>query len=329
MGPRPARRRARPSEDQGRLPRLRADRRAAEVPLPRQRRGRPRPGRTRISPGCTTPSSTPSARRPTVGWGSRARICPAPGRRPSSSPGTTAIPTTRTSTSTFPASGRSWSAPGTSPSTSSGCSRSPRRRSSCTDTTDAAIEAILGSGLKEIVMVARRGPAQAAFTTPELKELGELADADVAVDAGRPRARPGQRGGARARHERAAERRGAPRVRVARAGRQEADDPAALRRLAGGDPRRGARRGGRDRPERAGRRRVGAHPRGGDGGARDDSVLDRLPQRRLPRGRPAGDAVRRAAGDDPEPGGARARRARRSARRVSTARAGSSAARAA
>src|SRR4051794_10006630 len=51
-----------------------------------------------------------------------------------------------------------------------------------TDTTDAAIAAILGSGLKEIVLLARRGPAQAAFTTPELKELGELADADVIVD---------------------------------------------------------------------------------------------------------------------------------------------------
>lgn len=51
-----------------------------------------------------------------------------------------------------------------------------------TDTTDAAIAAILGSGLTEIVMLARRGPAQAAFTTPELKELGELADADVIVD---------------------------------------------------------------------------------------------------------------------------------------------------
>jgi ferredoxin--NADP+ reductase len=51
-----------------------------------------------------------------------------------------------------------------------------------TDTTDPAIEAILGSGLREIVMLARRGPAQAAFTTPELKELGELADADVVVD---------------------------------------------------------------------------------------------------------------------------------------------------
>jgi ferredoxin--NADP+ reductase len=32
-------------------------------------------------------------------------------------------------------------------------------------------------------MVGRRGPAQAAFTTPELIELGELAGADVIVDA--------------------------------------------------------------------------------------------------------------------------------------------------
>jgi ferredoxin--NADP+ reductase len=31
-------------------------------------------------------------------------------------------------------------------------------------------------------MLGRRGPAQAAFTTPELKELGELADTDIAVD---------------------------------------------------------------------------------------------------------------------------------------------------
>jgi ferredoxin/flavodoxin---NADP+ reductase len=51
-----------------------------------------------------------------------------------------------------------------------------------TDTTDAAIDAIVNSGIEEIVMVGRRGPAQAAFTTPELIELGELAGADVIVD---------------------------------------------------------------------------------------------------------------------------------------------------
>ena len=51
-----------------------------------------------------------------------------------------------------------------------------------TDTTDAAIDAIVNSGLKEILVLGRRGPAQAAFTTPELQELGELAGADVVVD---------------------------------------------------------------------------------------------------------------------------------------------------
>jgi ferredoxin/flavodoxin---NADP+ reductase len=51
-----------------------------------------------------------------------------------------------------------------------------------TDTTEPAIEAIVGSGLREIVVLARRGPAQAAFTTPELKEMGELAGADILVD---------------------------------------------------------------------------------------------------------------------------------------------------
>jgi ferredoxin--NADP+ reductase len=51
-----------------------------------------------------------------------------------------------------------------------------------TDTTHAAIDAITGAGIREIVMLGRRGPAQAAFTNPELKELGELAGADVLVD---------------------------------------------------------------------------------------------------------------------------------------------------
>src|SRR5690349_3355004 len=50
-----------------------------------------------------------------------------------------------------------------------------------TDATDQAIDAIAGSGLREIVMLGRRGPAQAAFTPPELKELGELGGADVIV----------------------------------------------------------------------------------------------------------------------------------------------------
>ncbi|MDX6517024.1 MAG: ferredoxin/flavodoxin---NADP+ reductase [Gaiellaceae bacterium] len=51
-----------------------------------------------------------------------------------------------------------------------------------TDTSDAAITALCAAGIEEIVMVGRRGPAQAAFTTPELQELGELGGADVLVD---------------------------------------------------------------------------------------------------------------------------------------------------
>ena len=51
-----------------------------------------------------------------------------------------------------------------------------------TDTTDAAIEAINDSGIREILVVGRRGPVQAAWTPVEVGELGELAGADVIVD---------------------------------------------------------------------------------------------------------------------------------------------------
>ena len=51
-----------------------------------------------------------------------------------------------------------------------------------TDTNDHAIKAINNAGVRDIIMLGRRGPAQAAFTTPELQELGELAGADVIVD---------------------------------------------------------------------------------------------------------------------------------------------------
>jgi ferredoxin--NADP+ reductase len=51
-----------------------------------------------------------------------------------------------------------------------------------TDIADHALEVLDASNVREIVVVGRRGPAQAAFTNPELRELGELADADVIVD---------------------------------------------------------------------------------------------------------------------------------------------------
>jgi ferredoxin--NADP+ reductase len=52
----------------------------------------------------------------------------------------------------------------------------------CTDTADHAIDVLAQSAIEEIVVLGRRGPAQAAFTNPELLELGEMTDADVMVD---------------------------------------------------------------------------------------------------------------------------------------------------
>lgn len=49
------------------------------------------------------------------------------------------------------------------------------------DIADYALEALSKSNIKEVVMLGRRGPAQAAFTNPEAKELGELAGADFCV----------------------------------------------------------------------------------------------------------------------------------------------------
>jgi ferredoxin--NADP+ reductase len=58
----------------------------------------------------------------------------------------------------------------------------PRAELEVTDTADHAIEALANSGVEEVVIIGRRGPAQAAFTNPELRELGELTDADVIVE---------------------------------------------------------------------------------------------------------------------------------------------------
>ncbi len=51
-----------------------------------------------------------------------------------------------------------------------------------TDTADHAIELLDRKQIREIVVLGRRGPVQAAFTNPEIKELGEMEDADVIVD---------------------------------------------------------------------------------------------------------------------------------------------------
>src|SRR4051812_1889537 len=50
-----------------------------------------------------------------------------------------------------------------------------------TDTADHAIDVLSTSGIEEITILARRGPLQAAFTNPELLEMGVLDRADVEV----------------------------------------------------------------------------------------------------------------------------------------------------
>jgi ferredoxin--NADP+ reductase len=50
-----------------------------------------------------------------------------------------------------------------------------------TDIADHALGALSRSRIREVYLLGRRGPAQAAFTNPEIKELGELGGADIEV----------------------------------------------------------------------------------------------------------------------------------------------------
>jgi len=50
-----------------------------------------------------------------------------------------------------------------------------------TDIADYALDALSHSNIKEVYVIGRRGPAQAAFTNPEIKELGQLEDTFVSV----------------------------------------------------------------------------------------------------------------------------------------------------
>jgi ferredoxin--NADP+ reductase len=52
-----------------------------------------------------------------------------------------------------------------------------------TDIADHALDVLAESRVKEVVLLGRRGPAQAAFTNREVKELGELEGADVLISA--------------------------------------------------------------------------------------------------------------------------------------------------
>ena len=51
-----------------------------------------------------------------------------------------------------------------------------------TDVPQPVLEALMASKVREVHVIGRRGPAQAKFTTKELRELGELSGVDILVD---------------------------------------------------------------------------------------------------------------------------------------------------
>ena len=53
-----------------------------------------------------------------------------------------------------------------------------------TDVSQPVLDALMASKVREVHMIGRRGPAQAKFTTKELRELGELDGVDVTVGDG-------------------------------------------------------------------------------------------------------------------------------------------------
>ena len=124
-----------------------------------------------------------------------------------------------------------------------------------TDTTDAAIAAINAAGIREILVLGRRGPVQAAFTNPELVELTELAGADLIIDSADlaldEASEAALTDDAMAQRNLKVLGEAAARPR----GRPPEIGAAAIPRLAGCDPRRRPGRGDRDRPQPARDRR--------------------------------------------------------------------------
>ena len=210
--------------------------------------------------------------------------------------------------STCPASARSWSANGNVAVDVARMLALTPEELAPTDTTDAAIEAILElghAGDRDARAAAARPRRRSR--TPELKELGELAGADVVVDPADLELDPASE--AALEHDtnsragtsrccastRPASRTGKPQAVVLRF----CVSPVAI---LGETASRGSRSSATSSsPTRR------ARPRRADRRARDDRVRARLPQRRLPGRRAARRPVRRGARRDPERRGRRRR----------------------
>ena len=163
-----------------------------------------------------------------------------------------------------------------------------------TDATDASIASIVASGIREIVVLGRRGPVQAAWTSTELQEMGELAAADVVVDPEELELDPASEA------ELAAGSNIVQRNFEILRGLRGACPPASRARSACGSRVSPVAILGDDRVEavevvynRLEADERGRRARGTDRRARGHPVRDRLPQRRLPRGRASRGAVRR------------------------------------
>ena len=203
-----------------------------------------------------------------------------------------------------------------------------------TDIPHAVLEALHASKVREVHMIGRRGPAQAKFTTKELRELGELADVDIEVrpaeldlDAFDPTGLSAQLAGSdrRVRGNLAVMREWAARP-PGGAGRRltirfwlrpAGIEGTAVEGLGGED--RGARAPGGEGTGPGVRADRGAHParRAGpvhrDRRVRDDSRPDGVPQRRLPERATGRGALRREHRHGAQRGGPRARPGRRAA----------------
>ena len=146
-----------------------------------------------------------------------------------------------------------------------------------TDAADHAVQVLAEAQVQEVIVLGRRGPAQAAFTNPELRELGELTGVDVQVDPARGRRRRARgRADGRAATSRCS--RATRRARRGSAGRRislqflrspveilgEGEDGPVTGMRAGDQPARGRPR----RPDR----------RGGGDRLRDRAAVDRLPR---------------------------------------------------
>jgi ferredoxin--NADP+ reductase len=123
---------------------------------------------------------------------------------------------------------------------------------SAPDVAEHALWALRSSAIEEVVVLGRRGPAQAAFTSAELRELANLDGVDLRVDPADLELDPVSRawlddhGTFTAR---TMELLRAFALRPPRSGRPPADRPA-VPALARPDPRDGRRRGRRRSPQR-------------------------------------------------------------------------------